>query len=139
VTIPATFITGSPGRDCAVIKLNSVPAKLQVATLGSSSVALVGDYVISGGFALAYTPNPSFTYGIISAFRTLSYGYDYIQTDAAINVGDSGGPLLNMAGQVIGINDQVEVYDNSGDPVSNMGYCLPMDELITAIQPYVGG
>lgn len=139
VTIPASLVTGSQERDYAVLKLNTVPSGLQAAPLGLSSAAAVGDYVVSGGFALGYTPNPSFTFGIISAFRRLGDGYNYIQTDAAINPGNSGGPLFNMAGQVIGINDAVEVYDPIGDPVMNMAYCLPMDELITAIQPYVGG
>lgn len=100
---------------------------------------MVGDTVVSGGFALAYTPNPSFTYGIISAFRTLSDNFNYIQTDASINSGDSGGPLLNMAGQVIGINDSADVYDNNGDPVMNMAYCLPIDEIVPQIQSYIGG
>jgi serine protease Do len=95
--------------------------------------------VVSGGFALAYTPNPSFTLGIISAFRTLDDNYNYIQTDAAINAGDSGGPLVNMDGQVIGINDSADVYDNAGDPVMNMAYCLPMDEISPQIQAYIGG
>ena len=138
-TIPATFVAGSQGRDYAVIKLNSVPASLSVAALGSSTASGVGDYVVSGGFALGYTPNPSFSFGIISAFRKLSDGYNYVQTDAAINPGDSGGPLINMAGQVIGINDSADVYDDNGDPVMNMAYCLPIDEFITAIQAYVGG
>jgi hypothetical protein len=44
-----------------------------------------------------------------------------------------------MAGQVIGINDSADVYDDNGDPVMNMAYCLPIDEFITAIQAYVGG
>jgi S1-C subfamily serine protease len=121
-----------------VLKLNTVPSSLQLATLGSSSAASVGDFVIAAGFALGYTPNPSFTYGIISAFRTLSDGYDYVQTDAAINAGDSGGPLLNLSGQVIGINDQVENYDTEGNPVDNMGYCIPISEIQSAIQTYVG-
>jgi S1-C subfamily serine protease len=136
--IQATFVTGSYGRDWAVIQLNTVLPGLQAATLGSSSASAVGDYVLSGGFALGYTPNPSFSFGIISAFRLLDDGYNYVQTDAAINSGDSGGPLLNMAGQVIGINDAGEVYNNQGDPVMTMEYCLPMSELIAAIQTYVG-
>jgi S1-C subfamily serine protease len=97
----------------------------------------VGDYVVSGGFALGYTPNPSFSFGIISAFRLYSDGYNYVQTDAAINPGDSGGPLLNMAGQVIGIDDSADVYDNQGNPVMNMAYCLPMSELLPNLQSYV--
>ena len=137
-TVVATYITGEQGRDYAVIKLNNIPSGLQIATLGSSYAASPGDHVVLGGFALGYTPNPSFTYGIISAFRKLSDGYNYIQTDAAMNISDGGGPLINMAGQVIGINDSSDVYDNNGDPVQNMAYCLPMDEIITAIQTYVG-
>ena len=122
-----------------MLKLNTVPVGLQAAPLGSSSAAAVGDYVVSGGFALGYIPNPSYTFGIISAFRLYNDGFNYIQTDAAINPGDSGGPLFNMAGQVIGINDAADIFANNGDPVMNMAYCLPMDELITVIQPYVGG
>jgi S1-C subfamily serine protease len=136
--IPASFVAGSQGRDYAIIKLNSVPAGLKAATLGSSSASAVGDYVVSGGFALGYHPNASYSFGIISAFRRMSDGFNYIQTDAAINSGDSGGPLLNMSGQVIGINDSADVYNSIGDPVMNMAYCLPMDELISLIQTYVG-
>jgi S1-C subfamily serine protease len=138
-TIPATFVAGAYGRDWAVIQLSTVPAGLPAATMGSSSAASVGDYVVLGGFALGYTPNPSFSFGIISAFRRLDDGFNYVQTDAAMNEGDSGGPLLNMAGQVIGINDETDVYvPTDGSPVANMAYCLPMDELISAIQTYVG-
>ncbi len=137
-TVSATYVAGSEGRDWAVIRLNTVPAGLQAASLGSSSASAVGDHVVSGGFALGYTPNPSFTFGIISAFRKLDDGFNYVQTDAAINPGDSGGPLLNLAGQVIGINDSADIYDNSGDPVMNMAYCIPLDEIISALQAYVG-
>jgi serine protease Do len=136
--IPATVVAGTAGRDYAVLKLGTVPAGLPAATLGSSGASSVGDFVVSGGFALGYTPNPSFSFGIVSAFRKLSDGFNYVQTDAAINPGDSGGPLLNMAGQVIGINDSADVYDDNGNPVMNMAYCLPMDELASVIQQYVG-
>jgi S1-C subfamily serine protease len=98
----------------------------------------VGDFVVAGGFALGYTPNPSFSFGIISAFRLYSDGYNYVQTDAAVNPGDSGGPLLNMAGQVIGINDSSDDQVLSdGSVVVNMDYCLPMSELLPVIQSYV--
>lgn len=138
-TIPATFVNGSRGRDWAVIKLNSVPANINVAELAPSAAARVGDAVVSAGFALGYTPNPSFTFGIISAFRQLSDNFNYIQIDAAINSGDSGGPLFNMAGQVIGINDSADVYNDAGDPVMNMGYCLPMSEILPLIRQYLSG
>lgn len=138
-TIPATFIAGSRGRDWAVIKLNNVPENLPVASLVSSSTALVGDAVVAGGFSLGYTPNASFTFGIISAFRKLRDNFNYIQIDAPVNVGQSGGPLFNMAGQVIGIVNSADIYTDLGDPVMNMGYCAPMDDLIPLLQPYIGG
>ena len=137
-TFPATVVAGAQGRDFAVLKLSTVPPGLAAATLGSSGASAVGDFVVVGGFALGYTPNPSFTFGIISAFRKLSDTYNYVQTDSAINAGDSGGPLLNMSGQVIGINDSADIFDNNRDPVMNMGYCLPMDELLPLIQSYIG-
>jgi S1-C subfamily serine protease len=136
--IPATMVTGAQGRDWAVIKLNTVPSGLQVAVLGSSAASLVGDPVVLGGFALGYTPNPSFSYGTITAFRKLSDGFNYVQTDAAMNLGDGGGPLLNASGKVIGINDQADLFSNSGDPVMQMAYCIPIDELTSLIQSYVG-
>lgn len=135
--LQASYVAGEYGRDYAVLKINTVPANLPVATLGSSAAAALGDFVISGGFSLGYTPNPSFSFGIISAFRLLDDGYNYIQTDAAINAGSSGGPLLNLSGAVIGINDAAEIYDYDGDPVMNMAYCLPMDELLPLIKSYV--
>lgn len=136
--IPATMVTGAAGRDWAVIKLSSVPAGLQIAALGSSAASAVGDHVVLGGFALGYTPNPSFSYGVISAFRKYSDGFNYIQTDAAMNISDGGGPLLNTAGKVIGINSFADISDSSGDPAMQMEYCVPIDEITSLIQAYVG-
>lgn len=136
--IPATMVTGAQGRDWAVIKLNTVPSGLQIAALGSSGASAVGDFVVLGGFPLGYTPNPSFSYGTISAFRKLADGYTYIQTDAALNINEGGGPIMDASGKVIGINDQADIYDPTGDPVMQMAYCIPIDELVSLIQTYVG-
>jgi S1-C subfamily serine protease len=122
----------------AVIKLSTVPSGLQIATLGSSGASSVGDHVTLGGFALGYTPNPTFSYGVISAFRKYSDGFNYIQTDAAMNISDGGGPLFDVSGKVIGINDMADISDPSGDPVIQMAYCIPIDELASLIQTYVG-
>jgi serine protease Do len=136
--IPATLVTGSQGRDVAIIKLNTVPVNLKAAVLGSSSATLTGELVMSAGFALGYTSPPSFNTGIISAFRKLDDGYNYLQTDAAINPGDSGGMLVNVKGEVIGINAAREAWDNAGDPVLNMSYCIPIDEVKVMIQSVTG-
>jgi S1-C subfamily serine protease len=111
---------------------------LQAAKLGSSSAMAVGDYVMSAGFALGYK-EPTFTFGIVSAFQTLSDGFKYIQTNAPINPGDSGGPLVNMKGEVIGVNDAGETFDNNGDPIMDMEYCIPIDEIQSLIQSSIGG
>ncbi len=138
VPISAAMVSGAEGRDWAVIKLDSLPAGLQTAALGSSGASAVGDPVVLGGFALGYTPNPSFSYGVISAFRKYADGFNYIQTDAAMNISDGGGPLLNAAGKVIGINSQADISDASGDPAMQVGYCVPIDEIMGLIKSYVG-
>ena len=101
----ATVVGFDKDTDLAVIKID-VPYELPVVKLGNSDAAQVGDSVeaIGSPFDLSQTV----TAGIVSAKnRDIELGpggqfKHYIQTDAAINPGDSGGPLLNMAGQVIG-------------------------------------
>ena len=88
-------------RDIALIKVDrSFQSKLQFAT-----DAREGEEVIALGYPFRYTLGESMTVttGIISAFRT-SGGVAYIQTDSDINFGNSGGPLLNLRGQVVGMN-----------------------------------
>jgi S1-C subfamily serine protease len=136
-TVAATLTAGQSGRDYAILKLSSVPGGLTAAKLGSSSATAVGDYVIAAGFALDYT-SPTFSSGLVSAFQTLSDGFLYVQTSAAINHGEGGGPLVNMNGEVIGVIDAGETFDNSGDPVMDMEYCIPIDELSSAIQSAIG-
>ena len=107
------------GRDERVdVALLKIEAKDDLPTLkwGDSNVARVGDWVVAIGnpFGLSGTV----TAGIISArARNISVGNydDYIQTDAAINRGNSGGPLLNMDGQVIGVN--TAIFSPSGSSV----------------------
>jgi serine protease Do len=144
-TIPATVVTGSQGRDTAIIKLNTVPANLTVAVLGSSSSVVSGEIVMSAGFALGYTSPPSITTGVVSAVRKLDDGYNYIQTDAAINPGDSGGMLVNIKGEVIGINAAREAWDvdsvpaEDRIPILDMSYCIPIDEVKAMVQSVTGG
>ncbi len=93
--------------DLAVMKINA--QGLPTAPFGDSRSLRVGDWVIALGNALNLKGGPTVTVGIVSARgRTVEtdYGslYDLIQTDAAINDGNSGGPLVNLEGQVVGIN-----------------------------------
>jgi serine protease Do len=104
--LPATVIGKDPNTDIAVLKVESDTA-LPFVSFGDSDVARVGDWVMAVGNPLGQ--GFSVSAGIISARnRALSGSYDdFIQTDAAINRGNSGGPLFNMDGEVIGVNTAI--------------------------------
>lgn len=106
---------------------------IKVASIGDSDALKVGEPVIAIGNALGY--GQSVTTGVVSALnREMDMGSNgktafYIQTDAAINQGNSGGALLNMAGEVIGINSN----KIGGSAVEGMGYAIP----ISAAKPII--
>jgi putative serine protease PepD len=130
---PATVIGSDTGADLAVIRVSGVPAsELHPLPIGDSSAVQVGDSVIAIGspFGLPSTV----TAGIISAVgRTIQAPNEFtipnaIQTDAPINPGNSGGPLVNAAGQVIGLNDQIETNNTNGQgegSSSGVGFATP--------------
>jgi len=138
----AQVIGTDPATDVAVIKAQGVSG-LQPATLGSSTNLQVGQEVVAIGspFGLESTV----TSGIVSALnRPVSVGqvagpsspnttYPAIQTDAALNPGNSGGPLVNMDGQVVGINSSIRTTGSSlgGEPGSiGLGFAIPIDEVL---------
>lgn len=104
--LPATVIGTDPNTDIALLKVEA-DAPLKFVSFGNSDTARVGDWVIAMGNPLGQ--GFSVSAGIVSARnRALSGSYDdYIQTDAAINRGNSGGPLFNMDGEVIGVNTAI--------------------------------
>lgn len=116
--------------DLAVLKVNdAVPA---IASLGDSDTLKSGESVIAIGSPLGDFKN-TVTVGVISATgRSIDTGRGYqvedlIQTDAAINQGNSGGPLVNLAGQVIGINTMIVRSSNSGTVAEGLGFALPVN------------
>jgi putative serine protease PepD len=127
-TYTAQLVGSDNSTDLAVIKVNAPASQLFPLTLGSSSKAAVGDPVVAIGspFGLEETV----TAGIVSALhrsidsQTQFAIPDSIQTDAAINHGNSGGPLLNAQGQVIGVNAQIR--SDSGDN-AGVGFAIPSD------------
>jgi S1-C subfamily serine protease len=130
-TIRADLVGTSPSHDIALVRLRDT-SNLSQATLGSSDAMQVGDQVVAIGNALALGDAPTVTTGIVSAKgRSLQDGQvtleNLMQTDAAINHGNSGGPLLNAAGEVIGIN-------SAGIPdAENLGFAIEID----AIKPLI--
>ena len=112
--------------DVAVVKIDA-PQDLPIVTLGDSNAAQVGDWVLAIGspFGLDQTV----TAGIISKKERESPLFTqfqrFLQTDAAINRGNSGGPLVNMRGEVIGINSQIAT--STGD-YNGIGFALPAGE-----------
>ena len=104
--LKAELIGTDPKTDIALLKVEA-PAPLAFVSFGNSNAARVGDWVIAMGNPLGQ--GFSVSAGIVSARnRALSGTYDdYIQTDAAINRGNSGGPLFNMDGEVIGVNTAI--------------------------------
>lgn len=106
-TFEATLVGRDPATDIAVLKIESRDA-FPFVSFGSSEESEVGEWVIAIGNPLGYSG--SVTAGIISARnRNISAGNydDFIQTDVAINQGNSGGPLFNMDGDVIGVNTAI--------------------------------
>lgn len=117
-----------PRTDVAVLKINA-KKKFQVAKFGDSDNLEIGDWAIAFGSPFGF--KQTMTVGIISATgRThvpLSHGptyQDFIQTDAAINSGNSGGPLVNIMGKVIGIN--TAIASPSGGNVG-IGFAIPIN------------
>jgi S1-C subfamily serine protease len=103
----ALVIGVQPENDLAVIKAKRLPDDLQPATLGSSQTLQPGDEVVAVGFPFGI--GPSVSAGVVSGLNR-SFGSEdntmmrgLIQADAAANPGNSGGPLINMAGEVVGI------------------------------------
>ena len=135
--LPATLVGADPSSDTALLKINSPPANLQAVTFGDSTKLQVGDAVIAIGNALGLSAGtPTVTSGIISATgRTVQAGdasggtgetlQNMIQTDAAINSGNSGGPLVDSAGQVVGMNTAVASSSTGNAPAQNIGFAIP--------------
>ncbi|HET7647581.1 MAG TPA: trypsin-like peptidase domain-containing protein [Gaiellaceae bacterium] len=125
-TYKATVVGADPSTDVAVLHVDAPASKLHPLTLADSSRVSVGDGVVAIGnpFGLDGTV----TSGIVSAVgREISAPDDTpienaIQTDAAINHGNSGGPLLNLQGQVVGITSQIQSEGGGNDGV---GFAVP--------------
>ncbi|MBI3173475.1 MAG: trypsin-like peptidase domain-containing protein [Chloroflexi bacterium] len=126
----AAVVGADPYSDIAVLKTSgAVPA---VALIGNSDLLQPGESVIAIGSPLGDFKN-TVTVGVVSATgRSIDTGQGYqiedlIQTDAAINHGNSGGPLVDLAGEVIGINTMIVRNTGSGDVAEGLGFAIPIN------------
>ena len=137
--LPATLIGYDQTKDVALLKINNT-SNLPTVTFGDSAKAVVGDAVVAIGNALGLSAGtPTVTQGIVSALgRTVTAGgigtqtetlQNMIQTDAAINSGNSGGPLIDTAGQVIGMNTAVAGNSSDGTSSQNIGFAIPVAQV----------
>ena len=126
--VPARIVGYDPNADVALLKLDPAGLRLRPLKLGTARDLRVGSPVAAIGSP--FGEPQSLSIGVVSATdRTIQSltGFDVagaIQTDAAINRGNSGGPLVNAAGEVLGINSQIQTSSGGGEGV---GYAVPID------------
>jgi S1-C subfamily serine protease len=143
--LPAKLIGTDPTDDVALLQIENPPSNLPTVTFGKSSSLQVGDSAIAIGNALGLSlSSPTVTSGIISALgRDVQAGSPtsgatesltgMIQTDAAINSGNSGGPLVDSAGQVIGMDTAVASSSSGNAPAQNIGFAIPSDKILSLL------
>jgi putative serine protease PepD len=139
-TYKAKLVGSDSSTDLAVVRISAPSSELHPLDLGNSDAVQVGDSVIAIGspFGLAGTV----TSGIISALhRTMDAPNNYsipnsIQTDAPINHGNSGGPLIDASGDVIGVNSQIESDSGGSDGV---GFAVPSNTVRSVVSQIVAG
>jgi S1-C subfamily serine protease len=139
-TYKATVVGTDPSTDLAVVHVDAPSSMLVPLTLGDSDGVSVGDGVVAIGspFGLEETV----TSGIVSALhRQIDAPNNFaisnaIQTDAAINHGNSGGPLLDLHGRVIGVNAQIQ-SDSGGN--EGVGFAIPSNTVKSIVSQLIGG
>jgi S1-C subfamily serine protease len=125
----ARIVGDDPSTDIALLKVEADSGALRPLSLGNSDTLRVGDEVVAIGNPLGY--ERTMTAGIVSALgRVIEAPNQFlidevIQTDAPINSGNSGGPLLNAAGRVVGVNTQIATAGGSGN--IGIGFAVPIN------------
>jgi serine protease Do len=124
----------APGKDVAVLKMEG--KNLPTVSLGDDATAKTGDQVFVIGYPGAATFNPmlsqesqaepSLTSGLVSARKTMPGGWEVLQTDAAITHGNSGGPVFNDRGQVIGVATFGSIDYSTGAEVAGFNFAVPV-------------
>jgi putative serine protease PepD len=132
----AKVLASDPGNDLALLKIDATD--LKPAIFAQPGTIRIGDGVIAIGYALDLDGGPTVTSGIVSALKrtiiTESGALNgLIQTDAAISSGNSGGPLVNFRGEVVGINTAVARSD-ANSAANNVGFSIAVDEIMPVLE-----
>jgi S1-C subfamily serine protease len=151
-SMKAKVVGTDPSTDIAVLQVDAHSRALTPLVLGNSDAVRVGDSVVAIGNPFGY--DRTVTTGIVSALQRViqapnSYSIDHvIQTDAALNKGNSGGPLLDARGNVIGVNSQIAAGDSGSSGNIGIGFAVPINTVKTvtaqiiktghAEHPYLG-
>jgi S1-C subfamily serine protease len=135
--LKAKVIGADPSTDIAVLQVDEKARALTPLPFGNSDTVHVGDSVVAIGNPLGY--DRSMTAGIVSAVQRAitapnQYPIDHvIQTDAPINHGNSGGPLINARGEVIGVNAQIATGNSGTDGNIGIGFAIPINTVRTVV------
>jgi S1-C subfamily serine protease len=139
--LPAQVVGTSPANDLAILKINTTQ-QLTVITLGNSSQLQVGEYVLAIGNPLGITE--TVTEGIVSATgRTVSEGQggatltNAIQTDAALNPGNSGGALIDLQGKLVGIPTLGAVDPEFNTPANGVSFAIPANTVASVASQFI--
>jgi S1-C subfamily serine protease len=132
----AAVVAADPGRDLALLRVDT--GGLSPAAFAAPGDIRLGDEVLAIGYALDLDGDPTVTLGIVSSLnRTLNTDAGslkgLIQTDAAVSSGNSGGPLINAVGRVVGINTLVS-STGLGSTANGLGFAISAAELLPAIE-----
>jgi S1-C subfamily serine protease len=133
----AKLVGADPSTDIAVLQVDARSRALTPLPLGNSDRVRVGDSVVAIGNPLGY--DRSVTAGIVSALQRAitapnEYPIDHvIQTDAPINHGNSGGPLIDARGEVIGVNAQIATSGSGSDGNIGIGFAIPINTVRTVV------
>ncbi len=133
---PGSLVGGDERKDIALVKFETSDENIIIASLGDSSKVRVGDWAIALGSPFGLIS--SVTAGIVSAIGRDGGPdgniNDFIQTDAAINKGNSGGALVNIRGEVIGINTWIASTTGAS---AGLGFAIPINNIKTAIDDFI--
>lgn len=136
-TLQGRVVATDPDRDLAIVRVQS--ANLPTVKFGDSNALQIGEDVVAMGFALNLPGEASVSRGVVSGVRPATRtDLKYVQTDASVNPGNSGGPLLNTRGEVVGIVTS-RITSDAGRPVTGISLAIAIssakptiDRLISA-------